>query len=134
MKLRVALVRGPIVSTARSLNNEATPCLGLAYVSAYARAHGYAPTIVDAIGEGLNRYWPLAAHPGYVCQGLTVEEMLERMPRDPDVIGFSAMFSGEWPVQRELMTAMRRAWWPEASTSPHCPSTACATVRRSTCA
>src|SRR5947208_1212694 len=110
MKLRVALVRGPIVSTARSLNNEATPCLGLAYVSAYARAHGYAPTIVDAIGEGLNRYWPLAAHPGYVCQGLTVEEMLERMPRDPDVIGFSAMFSGEWPVQRELMTAMRRAF------------------------
>ena len=64
MKLRVALVRGPIVSTTRSLNNEATPCLGLAYVSGYARAHGYSPTIVDAIGEGLNRYWPLAAHPG----------------------------------------------------------------------
>jgi len=77
-------------------------------VSAYARAHGYAPTIVDAIGEGLNRYWPLPAHPGYVCQGLPFDEVLERMPRDPDVIGFSAMFSGEWPVQRGLITAMRR--------------------------
>ena len=105
---RVALVRGPIVSTARSVNNEATPCIGLAYVSAYARAHGYAPTIVDAIGEGLGRYRPLPAHPGYVCQGLTVEDVLARIPRDTDVIGFSAMFSGEWPVQRELMTATRR--------------------------
>src|SRR5256884_726267 len=92
---RVALVRGPIVSTARSVNNEATPCIGLAYVSAYARAHGYAPTIVDAIGEGLGRYRPLPAHPGYVCQGLTVEDVLARIPRDTGVIGFSAVFSGE---------------------------------------
>jgi anaerobic magnesium-protoporphyrin IX monomethyl ester cyclase len=107
-KLRVALVRGPIVSTARSVNNEATPCIGLAYVSAYARAHGYAPTIVDAIGEGLGRYWSLPAHPGYVCQGLTVEDVLARLPRDTDVIGFSGMFSGEWPVQREVVTAVRR--------------------------
>ena len=29
---RVALVRGPIVSTVRAANNEATPCIGLAYV------------------------------------------------------------------------------------------------------
>lgn len=107
-KLRVALVRGPIVSTARSVNNEATPCIGLAYVSAYVRAHGYVPTIVDAIGEGLNRYWSLPAHRGYVCQGLAFEEVLARVPRDTDVIGFSAMFSGEWPVGRELITAMRR--------------------------
>ena len=107
-KLRVALVRGPIVSTARSVNNEATPCIGLAYVSAYVRAHGYVPTIVDAIGEGLNRYWSLPAHRGYVCQGLAFEEVLARVPRDTDVIGFSAMFSGEWPVERELITAMRR--------------------------
>ncbi len=107
-KLRVALVRGPIVSTARSVNNEATPCLGLAYVSAYVRAHGYATTIVDAIGEGLNRYWSLPERPGYACQGLAFDEVLARIPRDVDVVGFSAMFSGEWPVQRELITAIHR--------------------------
>jgi len=107
-KLRVALVRGPVVSTARSVNNEATPCIGLAYVSAYVRARGYATTIVDAIGEGLNRYWALREHPGYACQGLTVEDVLARIPRDVDVVGFSAMFSGEWPVQRDLITAIHR--------------------------
>jgi hypothetical protein len=107
-KLRVALVRGPVVSTARSVNNEATPCIGLAYVSAYVRAQGYATTIVDAIGEGLNRYWALREHPGYACQGLTVEDVLARIPRDVEVVGFSAMFSGEWPVQRDLITAIHR--------------------------
>src|SRR5205807_8853367 len=69
-KLRVALVRGPLVSTVRAANNEATPCIGLAYVAGYLRPHGYHVTIVDSIGEGLNRYWALDEHPGYVCQGL----------------------------------------------------------------
>ena len=50
--VRIALVRGPIVSTLRSVNNEATPCLGLAYLAAYAGNHGYSVEIVDAISEG----------------------------------------------------------------------------------
>jgi radical SAM superfamily enzyme YgiQ (UPF0313 family) len=107
--LRVTLVRGPIVSTARSVNNEATPCIGLAYVAAYARAHGYDVAIVDAIGEGLNRYWPLPGFPGYVAQGLTAAEVAARIPAGTDVVGFSTMFSGEWPVQRALITELRGA-------------------------
>ena len=39
--VRTVLVRGPIVGTIRSVNNEATPCLGLAYLAAYAGKHGY---------------------------------------------------------------------------------------------
>ena len=105
--LRVTLVRGPIVSTSRAVNNEATPCLGLAYVAAYARRRGHDVTIVDAIGEGLNRYWPIDGFPGLIAQGLNVEEIIERVPTDADVIGFSTMFSGEWPVQRGLITTLR---------------------------
>jgi anaerobic magnesium-protoporphyrin IX monomethyl ester cyclase len=104
---RVTLVRGPVVSTVRAANNEATPCIGLAYVAAYARHYGYEVTIVDAIGEGLNQYWPLKDHPNYICQGLHFEELIDRIPADTDVVGFSAMFSGEWPVQRALITAIR---------------------------
>ena len=65
-KPRVTLVRGPIVSTVRAANNEATPCIGLAYIAGYLRQHGYDATIVDAIGAGLNQYWPLDDHPGYI--------------------------------------------------------------------
>jgi radical SAM superfamily enzyme YgiQ (UPF0313 family) len=107
-KLHVTLVRGPLVSTRRALNNEATPCIGLAYIAAYLRKHGHDVVIVDAIGEGLNRYWPSPRYPGYVCQGLSFDEINERIPAQTDVIGFSVMFSGEWPVQRDLVTEVRR--------------------------
>jgi hypothetical protein len=107
---RVALVRGPIVSTLRAFNNEATPCIGFAYISGYVKKFGYACEIVDAIGEGLSQFWPLKEFSGYQCQGLTFEQILARIPRDAEVIGFSGMFSGEWPVLRQLIKLARRAF------------------------
>lgn len=109
----VALVRGPIVSTFNAFNNEATPGLAYAYLSAYVARHGYRCTIVDAIAEALNNVWPLAKYPGYQCQGLTFAEILARIPPDAEVIGFSAMFSGEWPVLRDLIAAARERF-PDA--------------------
>src|SRR5215831_4114576 len=104
---QVTLVRGPVVSTVHAANNEATPCIGLAYVAGYLRARGYDVTIVDAIGEGLNQYWEPPGRPGYICQGLTIDEVVRRVPAGTEVLGFSAMFSGEWPIQREYVTALR---------------------------
>jgi len=104
---RVTLIRGPLVSTLRAANNEATPAIGLAYVGGYLRKRGHVVTIVDAIGEGLNRYWALEAHPGYICQGLPFHEVVDRIPAETEIVGFSAMFSGEWPIQRGLINAIR---------------------------
>jgi radical SAM superfamily enzyme YgiQ (UPF0313 family) len=101
-------VRGPIVGTTRSVNNEATPCLGFAYIAAYIARHGYKTEIVDAIGEGLSRFYPLPEFPGYQCQGLTFDEVIARIPANAEVIGFSAMFSGEWPVLRSLIREVRQ--------------------------
>src|SRR5262245_56441531 len=106
-KPRIALVQGPVVSRVRAASNEATPCLGLAYVAAYERNHGCDVTLIDGVAEGLNRYWPLEGHAGYICQGLPFSEIIDRIPPDVGVIGFSAMFSGEWPIQRRLITAIR---------------------------
>ena len=72
-KPQVALVRGPIVSTVNAFNNEATPAIGYAYISAYIERRGYAVELVDAIGEGLDRFTPLENFPGYHTQGLTFE-------------------------------------------------------------
>lgn len=106
-KPRVALVRGPIVSTVNAFNNEATPAIGYAYISAYIERRGYAVELVDAIGEGLDQFTPLEAFPGYHTQGLTFEQIFDRIPDDTGVIGISAMFSGEWPVTRDLITKLR---------------------------
>jgi anaerobic magnesium-protoporphyrin IX monomethyl ester cyclase len=107
-KLVVALVRGPIVYGDGAINNEATPAIGFAYLAGYLRQYGYDPVIVDGIGEGLNQTWPLERYPGYNCHGLTFAEIVERIPSDSDVIGFSGMFSGEWPVMRDLITEVRK--------------------------
>ncbi|MBV9948506.1 MAG: B12-binding domain-containing radical SAM protein [Myxococcales bacterium] len=106
-RMHVVLVRGPIVSTAASVNNEAVPAIGLAYIAGYVLKKGYRVTLVDAVAEGLNSRWPLEAHPGYECQGLTFGALIDRIPADADVIALSIMFSGEWPAQRALVSAIR---------------------------
>ncbi|NQU56270.1 MAG: B12-binding domain-containing radical SAM protein [Rhodospirillales bacterium] len=106
-KLKVCLVRAPVFSTTHALNNEATPAIALAYISAYLRKHGYNPVVVDGIGEALNRIWQPEKYPGYHCQGLTFDEIISRIPPDTDVIGFSCMFSGEWPLLRDLIEQSR---------------------------
>ena len=52
--------------------------------------------MIDAIGEGLNKMWPLTEFEGYQCQGLTFDEIIEQIPEQTEIIGFSGMFSGEY--------------------------------------
>jgi anaerobic magnesium-protoporphyrin IX monomethyl ester cyclase len=106
-KPHVTLVRGPIISTVRAVNNEATPSIAFAYLSSYIRSKGYPVAFVDAIAEGLNKSWPLDKWPGYQAHGLNFDQVIERIPADTDIIGFSAMFSGEWPVLRDLILRIR---------------------------
>lgn len=110
---KIALVRGPTVSTDRALNNEATPAIGLAYILGFLRRHGYEANLVDSIAEGVLSYWQPEDIPNYHCQGLTLEETIERIPAGTKIIGFSTMFSGEWPVQRTLIS-LARVRFPEA--------------------
>lgn len=112
-KPKIALVRGPLLSTLRSLNNEATPSVAFAYLSAFLISRGYQVTWVDGIAEGLNNVWPLAEYPGYQCQGLTFEQIVDRIPTDVEIVGFSAMFSGEWPILRDLIKRTREKF-PDA--------------------
>lgn len=109
----VALVRGPIVASVRSINNEATPSVAFAYLSAKVRSHGYPVTVVDGIAGGLGRFQPLPDYPGYQITGLGLDEIVARIPGNTRVIGISAMFSGEWPVMRDLIGKIR-ARFPEA--------------------
>lgn len=104
----VTLVRPPILCTIRAFNNEATPCIGFAYISSYLRSKGYDVHIVDGIAEALNRYWEPPEFPGYHCQGLTIDEILDRIDPRTRIFGFSAMFSGEWPITRAAIKAVRR--------------------------
>lgn len=107
-KPKVTLVRGPIVFSNGSVNNEATPAIAFAYLAGYAREQGYDVDFVDGIALGLNQTWPLEIRDGFSCQGLKFDDIISLIPEDTDVIGFSAMFSGEWPVLKELIQRTRK--------------------------
>lgn len=109
----IALVRGPLVSTTRAFNNEATPAIGMAYLAGYLRQSGYPVQFVDGLAEALNHCWVHPQFSGYQCQGLTYDEIVAAIPADTRVIGFSVMFSGEWPVQCSLLKRIR-ARFPNA--------------------
>lgn len=106
----VALVRGPILSTHAAFNNEATPAIGLAFISGYLKKHGYNPVIVDAVGEGLNVTWQPEGIDGYQCQGTTIENTVAMIPDHVRVIGFSTMFSGLYGSV---------SGWPRAASTRH---------------
>ncbi len=106
-KPKVALVRGPIVSKLGVVHHNVTPSVALAYVAGHARSHGYDCVIVDAIGEGIGRTWQLEKYPEYQAEGLNSQEVITLIPPDTEVIGFTAMFSGEWPVVRDLIIDVR---------------------------
>lgn len=112
-KVIATLVRGPILSTLNSINNEAVPAVGLAYVAGYAKKRGHAVSMVDGIAEGLNNTWPLEEYPGHQCQGLSFAAIVDRIPADSRVIGLSAMFSGEWPVYK-ILARLIKARFPQA--------------------
>ena len=109
----VALVRGPVVCSNRSLNNEAVPVLGLAYIAGYLRKKGYKVVLIDSTVEGLNSLFEFKEYPGFRGQGIKHEETISMIPKDAKVIAFSGMFSGEWPVLRDLITLTRQTF-PEA--------------------
>lgn len=109
-KLLVVLIRGPIVFKEKAINNEATPAIALAYLSSYLKKRDYKVKIIDAIGEGLNQTWELEKYSGFKCQGLTFNEIISRIPKNTNIIGFSGMFSGEWPVLRDLILEVRKSF------------------------
>ena len=106
----VTFVRGPLVTASRALNTEATPALGVAYLLGTLRKAGVACHFVDGLGEGLDqreRYGTAYA------QGLPLEAIVARVPAQTTLIGLTSMFSGDWPVLRELATRLRQRF-PQA--------------------
>jgi len=106
-RMKVCLVRGALVSPKGSINNEPTPPIGLAYIAATLKAAGWSVQGIDATGAALNR---IDAIPGTGLQanGISIDEVVDRIDPDTQVIGLSIMFSHEWVYQRALATAIKR--------------------------
>src|SRR5262249_13420552 len=100
----VTLIRPPILQIPVSFSSfGAIPPIGLAYVAAVLRDAGHRITVIDAPGEALERFISVPSPAGTLqLNGLTPEEIVDRLDRDTEIVGITHMFLHEWPTIREI--------------------------------
>ncbi len=104
--MKCTLVRCPQIFSRHVTAANAVAPLGLAYVAAALVRAGHAVTVIDPTGEAIDRFTPLGGE--LIRRGLTDDEILARIG-NPDLIGFSLMFSQDWLVARALIERVRAA-------------------------
>ena len=88
-----------------------TPPLGLAYVAGTLRAGGHDVSFIDGVGEALDSRH-VADNDCYLY-GLSLAEIVAKVPGDAEVIGVACGFSFEWPTCRDLIAGLRNRF-PDA--------------------
>lgn len=104
--MKICLIRPPIVVPDRNQTALYTPPLGLAYIAGALVEAGMEVLAVDGLGEAMDERHPA----GNDCHlfGLSLEEVVARVPADAALIGVSAGFSFEWPTCRALIHLLRK--------------------------
>jgi radical SAM superfamily enzyme YgiQ (UPF0313 family) len=110
---RICLIRPPAISSSHAYSVGIVPPLGPAYIAGSLEAAGHLVSAVDALGEAPDMRRP-AAWPGLVAYGLSIPEIVERIPADTEGIGFSVMFSQQWPHVEAIVKAVH-ARFPKAA-------------------
>jgi anaerobic magnesium-protoporphyrin IX monomethyl ester cyclase len=119
-EMRITLIRPPklmvvgAIGTGASVSSSPYPTapLGIALIAAALRASGHSVSVIDGIAEGANQYNPVYFEVdsdsmpraySLMTQGLSVDEILHRIPENTDVIGISCMFTHNWLADRDLL-------------------------------
>ena len=84
------------------------PPLGLAYIAGAIKEAGIPYTVIDGTGEALDAISPYPLRTDFMIQGLSFEEIADRIPADTALIGLSCMFSTLWPLTRDLAAHIRK--------------------------
>jgi len=106
---RVTLIKPPTVVNMGSLSfNNSVPPLGLAYISAIAKAAGHTVQVIDAPGEDIETFHPVRDGSGSLfAHGLSVPEVVDRIDPSSTVVGITHMFVHEWPLIKDLIGSIR---------------------------
>ncbi|OGS41797.1 MAG: hypothetical protein A2506_13355 [Elusimicrobia bacterium RIFOXYD12_FULL_66_9] len=102
------MISPPGIKTFSSIQMQTpNPPIGAAYIAGVLKQAGIPCRVIDAVGEGIDSISAYPARPDMKMQGLSYEQIVERIPADADIIGFSCMFSTLWPITRDLARAVR---------------------------
>ena len=104
----ITLCRPFVVIPKTSYSSPVTLPLGLAYVGAVLDKAGYNVKIIDATGEQKPVKIRRSEDNLYNLQGLTPEEILEKIDPNTFIFGISLMFSSEWAAHRKLIKDIKK--------------------------
>src|SRR5580700_9582573 len=78
------------------------PPLGLAYIAGTLKEAQIPCTVIDGTGAALDAISPYPRRTDFMIQGLSFDEIAQRIPKATRIIGLSCMFSTLWPLTRDL--------------------------------
>ncbi len=82
--------------------------IGLVYIAAMLKEAGHRYKVIDGVGEAMDAISPYPHRPDMMIQGLSYDQIVERIPADTDIIGLTCMFSTLWPITREIAVRVRK--------------------------
>lgn len=110
----ITLINSPGLKSFSGLQmHTPNPPIGLAYIAAAVREAGFPYTVIDGTGLALDSVHPYPSRPDLLMQGLSIDDIVSRIPSNTDVIGICCMFSTLWPITR-LLAEQARALFPDA--------------------
>ena len=87
-----------------------SPPIGLAYIGAYIQQSGYEYVAIDACGEALDQIIASKQDKDLLIQGLTIEQIIDKIPCDVDVVGLTSLFSHSWFLAKDIASAIKRSF------------------------
>ncbi len=104
---KVQFLRPFSAFSASSFSTPMTLSIGQAYLAAVLEKAGYAVDVIDAVSEGIELV-RLSECKRFKFQGLSKEQILDRIHSDTKVLAISLLFSQEWVHQRELINFIKK--------------------------
>ena len=92
-----------------SYSSPVTPPIALAYLSAALKSNGYDPICIDAVGEDISQ---LVINEDLNCfqRGISIDEIIVKIPQDTIFVGVSCMFSQEWLMTQSLLKKIKLSY------------------------
>ncbi|MFZ1061407.1 MAG: radical SAM protein [Candidatus Rokuibacteriota bacterium] len=104
----ITLINPPGLKTFSGLQmHTPNPPLGLAYIAAAVKEAGFPYRVIDGTGEALDAVSPYPERGDFMVQGLSLDEIVRRIPPESEVVGLACMFSTLWPLTKRLALRVR---------------------------
>ncbi|MCZ6601410.1 MAG: cobalamin-dependent protein [Planctomycetota bacterium] len=88
---------------------QGVPSIGIAYLASSLEKNGHETSVVDAFGEAIDQFTAIR-DTNLLINGLTADEIVDRIPANTDIIGVSCMYSNEWIYSKDVIRKIIEAF------------------------